>query len=517
MDCTREFNDCLEIADQTLRNEGWLVRGQPLLVGFSGGPDSLCLLAFLTRLQYPVTAAHFDHQLRGESGLDVDRARALAARLGAAFVSGAADVGALARAHGLSLEDAARQARYRFLFEQARAVGARAVAVGHTADDQVETVLLHLLRGAGLDGLVGMAPGALLPGWDLKIRLARPLLGLWRAETRACCTALGLTPLEDSTNTDLSFLRNRLRLDMIPRLEELNPQFKSRIWTMARSLAEDRAVLSQTVEQAWQACSGGSGWGWRAFSRAAWMEWLPGVQAGLLRKAVQELLGFEQAAWADFAAQPDAPPGERQLSAEVLACGLDFVRNPSRSRQVHLAAGLRLVLEGDTLYVAARRASLPDPGWPQLASAAALDWTLPASLAIGPARAEGGWALRADLFDGVSAGQARLAAAHNADPFQAYLDLDLLQPVLQVRPAQPGVRFHPLGLDGRSQKLSDVFVNARVSARARAAWPLVFSGSDLAWIPGLRISHLFRLTADSQRVAHLRLERTGPGAPPPGE
>ena len=517
MDCTREFNDCLEMAAQALRNEGWFSGGQPLLVGFSGGPDSLCLLAFLTRLQYPVTAAHFDHQLRGDSALDVDRARALADRLGVGFVCGAADVTAIARAQGLSIEDAARRARYRFLFEQARAAGARAVAVGHTADDQVETVLLHLLRGAGLDGLTGMAPGALLPGWDSEIRLVRPLLGLWRAETRACCTALGLTPLEDSTNNDLSFLRNRLRLDMIPRLEELNPQFKRRIWTMARSLAEDRAVLSQTVEQAWQACSIGSGSGWRAFSRAAWMEWLPGVQAGLLRKAVQELIGFEQTAWENLAPQPGVQPGERQLSAEVLARGLDFVRNPTRSRQVHLAAGLRLVLEGNTLYVAARRASLPDPGWPQLTSAAALDWFLPESLAVGPDRLAGGWVLRAELCDGESAAQARLAAVHNADPFQAYLDLDRLQPVLQVCPAQPGVRFHPLGMDGRSQKLSDVFVNARIAARARAAWPLVFSGTDLAWIPGLQISHLFRLTEDTQRAAHLRLEFTGREGPRSGE
>jgi tRNA(Ile)-lysidine synthase len=140
----------------TCKRDCALEPGRPLVVGVSGGADSLALADCLADLGYPVIVAHFDHRLRTESQADLAFVQGYALAKGLPFVSAEGDVSFFAGDHALSIEEAARQMRYAFLFRTAREQAAQALAVGHTADDQVETVLMHLLRGAGLDGLKGM-------------------------------------------------------------------------------------------------------------------------------------------------------------------------------------------------------------------------------------------------------------------------------------------------------------------------------------------------------------------------
>src|SRR5512143_2120761 len=147
---------------------------KPLLAGVSGGPDSLCLLDILHSAGYPVIVAHFNHHLRPEADEEAASVAGLAQDLGLAFVTDSADVNKYAAENSLSLEEAARLLRYRFLFRVARERSAQAVAVGHTADDQVETILMHFLRGAGLAGLKGMEVRTHLPVFDAGIPLVRP-------------------------------------------------------------------------------------------------------------------------------------------------------------------------------------------------------------------------------------------------------------------------------------------------------------------------------------------------------
>ena len=158
-----------------------------LIAGVSGGPDSLCLLHALHALGHRPFVAHFDHQLRPESSLDVTHVAALASTLGLQFVAGREDVTAYSTSRRISIEEAGRILRYTFLFGQARAHGAVAVVVGHTADDQAETILMHLLRGAGVSGLSGMVCRVVLPEFDARIPLVRPLLGTWREQTVEYC------------------------------------------------------------------------------------------------------------------------------------------------------------------------------------------------------------------------------------------------------------------------------------------------------------------------------------------
>src|SRR5437868_8474381 len=221
-----------------------------IIVAVSGGADSLCLLHVLNRLcgsdpdaRYPAVrlhVAHLNHKLRGEASYqDAAIIARLADSWGLPATIGEIDVPALAHQEGRSLEDAARTARYRFLREVAQG---QLIAVAHHADDQVETLLLHWLRGEGLAGMVGMLPR--------QQDIIRPLLGVTHAETVAYCQQHGLVPLEDVSNTDPRFLRNRIRHELLPLLESMNPGIRSTLLRNAEVIGVDLAWIEEQVNNA---------------------------------------------------------------------------------------------------------------------------------------------------------------------------------------------------------------------------------------------------------------------------
>src|SRR6266566_2005556 len=222
-----------------------------VVVGVSGGADSLCLLHLLDQLcgpgkRYPgvrLHAAHLNHKLRGEAGdRDAAAVTSIVASWGLPLTVGEIDVPALARTEQRSLEDAARVARYRFLREVAHG---QPIAVAHHADDQVETLLLHWLRGSGLAGLVGMLPR--------QQDIIRPLLEVSHAETVAYCRQHGLVPLEDASNSDARFLRNRIRHELLPLLESMNPGIRATILRNAQVVRVDAEWIEEQVNNAWPA------------------------------------------------------------------------------------------------------------------------------------------------------------------------------------------------------------------------------------------------------------------------
>ena len=452
-----------------------------VLVGVSGGPDSLCLLDSLWQLGYSLVVAHLDHGLRPESGDEAQVVRRAVKSLGAPFELRKVDVEAFAASNSLSLEEAARTLRYRFLFELAGLHQAQAVAVGHTADDQVETVLMHLLRGAGLSGLKGMAYRSLPNSWSREIPLVRPLLGIWRSEVEAYNVERGLQPAQDPSNLDTRFYRNRLRHELIPYLESYNPRLRQAIWRTADVLREDHTVLEGVVQAAWEASVLEQGAGYVSFKSQALLAQPLGVQRWLLRRAIGSLR-----------------PGLRDIDFEVLEEALAFLHQPTRSGQRDLAAGLRLLLEEERLWLAAWEADLPG-GWPQLPPGTAFSLEVPGKLAL-----PGGWELRAAL---ISPAIAREKGFTNTNPFQAWLDWPSSPVPLQVRGRRPGDRFRPLGLDGHSVKLSDFMVNVKLPRRARPGWPLLLFEQEIAWLPGFRLAHPFRLTGETQQAVHVQLSR----------
>src|SRR6266498_1078657 len=244
----------LENIDSILSEKCGLRRDRPVIAGVSGGPDSLCLMNVLRKAGYRVIVAHFNHKLRPDSDADANIVEQTAARLNLVSVIESGDVRAYADKEKQSIEEAARFMRYRFLMQQAHRFHAQAVAVGHTADDQVETVLMHFIRGAGLVGLKGMSYRTIIRMFDPEIPVVRPLLDIWREETVVYCAANGFRPRHDPSNASLDFFRNRLRHLLIPTLESYNLRFREALWRTSRSLSTDYEILCDVMDGIWKDC-----------------------------------------------------------------------------------------------------------------------------------------------------------------------------------------------------------------------------------------------------------------------
>ena len=250
------------LVERAIRRNGLLATGESVVVAVSGGADSIFLLHALhnlaTRLRLRLHVAHFDHGWRGAaSAADASFVGDVAARLGLPFHLGAIGerrtlaVDKSSTSRRRAPEDAARRARYAFLRDVCRDTGATVVATGHTLDDQVETILLALLRGSGPRALGGMPPSAPLPTPAADgVRLVRPLLDLERAALRAALDALGQEWREDASNQDERYPRNRLRASVIPALEAISPGFRSALLRAGDLSAQAGDFLHHSAQEA---------------------------------------------------------------------------------------------------------------------------------------------------------------------------------------------------------------------------------------------------------------------------
>lgn len=477
-------NRLVERVQASLAGEGEIRPGQRLLAAVSGGPDSLCLLDILSQLDYPLVVAHLDHQMRPESSEEASGVAARAANYGLTCSLGQVDVQALARERSLSVEEAARQARYEFLFQQAQAQNAKAVVTGHTADDQVETVLMHLLRGSGLNGLSGMAIHSLPNAWSAEIPLIRPLLGVWREEVIDYLKARRLQPFEDSTNQDRRYYRNRIRQELLPILEDFTPGIRKRVWQMAQLIGEERQLLEPLLEAAWQDGLAISGQGWLAFHLSALRAQPPAIQRRLIRQAGYLL-----------------SPGRRDIDFAELARASQFLAQPSRSAQADWTANLRLKIDQELLYIAHWQAELPgeqERFLPQVTWAGAVELPVP-----GYVHLSNGWQISATISSDIL--EAKDLALNNRDPGQAWIDPNKIAKQLQVRSRRPGDQIQPLGLAGKHTKLSDLMINRKLPRQARAGWPLVTCGDQIVWVPGLQQGDSFCLSSESQAAVLLKI------------
>ncbi len=452
-----------------------LEAGARLVVGVSGGPDSLALLHALYAVGYEVVAAHFHHGLREAADADAAAVEAVARRLGVPLVVGRGDVAALAAAGRQSLEAAAREARYRFLFRVAREQRAVAVAVGHTADDQSETVLMHLLRGSGLAGLAGLRPCRRLPQWDAEIPLARPLLAVRRTATIAYARRYGLPLRWDASNWQRDFFRNRLRLDVLPRLRVENPGLDAALGRLAAVAAADEDFLAAEARRRLSEVLAAEGPGFVGLRRRAFLAAPLALQRRWLRWAVARLemseAGFEHVEAA------------RRAALHAGGVARDWF------------GGLALWVEPETLWVARKGAVLPAEAWPQLPAARAFPLEPGGSVPLAA-----GWTL-------VASALAPPPADPRSEPATAWLDAAALAFPLMVRPRRPGDALAPLGMEGRRQKISDIMVNAKIPQRLRARWPLVVSGEEVVWVPLLAVAHPARITAATTAAMSLSLRR----------
>lgn len=479
--------DLLAELQRVLAELDVLRSGDTVVLGVSGGPDSLALLHVFVQARellgvLPV-AVHVNHQIRdADADADADFVASIAAAWSVPCHVVCIDVPAIAAARRLSLEEAARQARYTVLGQQAAALGAGVIAVGHTADDQAETVLMHLLRGAGLAGLRGMLPLTVLGEYhllepvDASLRLLRPLLNVPRVEIESYCAAHDLAPRFDRSNLDLTYFRNRLRHEIIPLLEGVNPNIRANLTHTAAVLAADYVVIQQQADRAWERVICEAGAARVCFDLAGWRALPLALQRATIRRAAWHLRSHL-----------------RDVSYRHVENAVDVARRGSTGAQATLPGGLVLRIDYDRLVVAAVDDRPPAPDWPLLEPGTVIElhghgeYPLPASE----------WCFTLRVYDGPRSGPQwqRLLA----NPWSAPLSADALDGPLALRTRRPGDCFFPSGLGG-TQKVSAFMINAKIPAWWRESLPLLTSGGQVAWVCGWRVDQRVMVTSSTREI-----------------
>lgn len=465
--------------EHTMSNLDICSARSPCVIGVSGGPDSVALAHCLHTLGHDLMIAHFNHMLRPNANNDASVVKDFSESIGVEYFYGEGSVSDHANSQSISIEEAARELRYRFLFDTAANKDAPAILVAHTADDQVETVIMHLLRGAGLSGLRGMKKLTSIPKYHQHINLVRPALDVWRSEVVQYCKDNNLTTIEDVTNLDVNINRNRIRHELIPYLEDYNPKIKQAIWRTANTLTGDSEFLSDHID----ACALEiTSWNSNDFSGIDLNKFLNhtvGIQRGVLRHLISKLR-----------------MGLRDINYESIERALDFARHPPRSRTIELTNHLYLLIELNTLWIFDHLAKLPTNTWPQMNQADIL-LEVPSSVKL-----EHGWILNVELIQG----ELEMSdVLENRDVFSAWMSMDQFSENLMLRRKKTGDRFQPLGVLHGSQKLKDSFINAKIPRRARDNWPVLACGNAVHWIPGYRQSQQSRLTSRSNSILRLKM------------
>ncbi|MBF8279119.1 MAG: putative ATPase [candidate division NC10 bacterium] len=455
----------LQRVQRTIARHQMLTPGETVVIGVSGGVDSMVLLRVLLELReryrLSLHVAHVNHGLRGVESAEAAAfvGRQCEGHEVAATIT-VADPAALRDRPGGSLQNAARNLRYRFI-ERVK------IAMGHHQDDQAETVLMNLLRGSGTRGLGGIPP--------VRGRIIRPLIECSRKEIEAYALHQGIPYVEDSSNDLLSYSRNRIRLQLLPELAKgYNPRVAEALASAAAIFAAEDALLTAMTE-----------------------EQLPAM---VIFRSDRELV----------LSVPRASPVPTSLRRRILRRSAHLLRGdrPGFSfRQtlalerlllsdkaqgaLHLSGGIHATKAGDRLILSLRAHGARDSGRP-------IRLAVPGQTELPTCSLR----FRTDTLEGATGG---LLAN---DPWTALLDADRAGGELVVRFWERGDRFVPLGMRGR-KKLQDFFVDARVPRDQRWTVPLVVSGGEIAWVVGFRVDERFKVTDSTQRILRLRVAHAG--------
>jgi len=449
--------------------------GQKLLVAVSGGPDSVCLLHILTELReklgISLHVAHLDHQLRGaESAADADYVAQLAHRLGIPATVDQRDVKAYQVQHRLTLEEAAREVRYTFLAQVAGAIGAERVATGHTTDDHVETILMHLIRGTGTRGLRGLLARSRWHFSGNSITIIRPLLGVSHEETNSYCQQYELMSRIDASNLSPSPLRNRIRHELIPLIQSYNPRVTDALLRTADIAADDLALLDDETTRLWKETVQEQD-NTIALDKERCQKLPAAAKRHMLRRAVERLLG-------------DLKDIETRHIAEVMAA----LAKPAGKR-LNLPGGLIFSIEYDKYLLSFDPAALSP--FPTLTGEFPLK--IPGETSLP------GWRIEATIM-------LPTALKNDAGDYKAYFDLDKTGNKLIVRTRKTGDRFQPLGMS-QPKKLNEFMIDEKIPSAWRQRIPLVCSPHHILWVVGWRIDDRARVNDKTKEALCLAFRR----------
>ncbi len=448
--------DFVQRVEHAITSAVLIERGSSVVAGISGGADSVALVSTLfelrERLGFELVLAHLNHCLRGkESDEDERWVREFASHLGLSLY-----VERLENPPASGVEQWSRGQRYDFLVRTALSHGAPSVAVGHHADDVAETFLINLLRGAGMAGLSSMSPSRKALPYSDKVYIVRPLLGIFRSDVREYLQSRGLGWREDTSNLDPGFLRNRVRHQVMPLLEDINPAVSRVLARSAAVLRKEYGLLCSLAED-WLDRNGGEGDGLVVLDRDSLLSEPAGLCLAVLRESVRRAKG-------DLLS----------ISASHLEDISELIYSGGAGSSLDLP-GVRIFIEKEGVTI--ERTAKEESGiarkqrWDSLPDRLLLE--VPGSVDWpGP----GGYSYRVSTEVVDSRGSPELFC-------RAYLSRPGLKGRLRVRRFREGDRFHPFG--GQRRKLSRFMKELGIPWRDREAWPLLEDSAGLVWVPGL--------------------------------
>jgi tRNA(Ile)-lysidine synthase len=498
-------------------------RKERVVVGVSGGADSVCLLHILAewqgRLGIRLHVAHLNHEIRGaESQADSEYVSNLAGSLRIPITVDRQDVAAYRTERKCSLEEAARELRYAFFARVARKIGAHRIAIGHTSDDQVETILMHILRGTGITGLCGLAPCSPLAydnrrgslpsqaptvekGQRSSLLVIRPLLDITREETASYCQKHQLGPRIDSSNLSPSFFRNRLRLDLLPLLRQYNPGVDQAVLRLADIAREDNAFIEQQASGLWDEVA-------RQEDGAIYLDkkqitGLPiALQRHLLRVAVTELAG-----------------DVRDIEASHIEAARSLL-NKQPSKRISLPHGFICQAGYDELAITRRRSAIATPlpvivgeaSQPQLPPCPFPPLPDEFHLKVPGKTSLSGWNVLASIVREhpaflSSQGTMSTSKKTSQSKLVAHFDSQKTGMNLSVRKRRQGDRFQPLGMN-MPKKLHEFMVDAKIPRPWRGRIPIVCSPQQIIWVVGWRIDDRVKLAEASNKILRLEFIRS---------
>lgn len=426
--------------------------------------DLLCLLR--KDLGIEIGVAHINHSLRGrESDGDQDFVRRATRRLGLSFFAKTIDASRLAKEGKMSLETAAREARREFLESVARDHGFDRIATGHTLSDQAETVLMHFIRGGGIDGLGG------IPAQNGKF--IRPLLGISRQEVIDHLARRRLGYRIDSSNLTKDAFRNRIRLELIPFLTKYNPKIEQSLARTAEAMAGDRETLARVVDEAAKRCVVVS-----KSDLSIDLERFKGYNKGLKRNIIrwccQRLLG------------PGRTPDF--LSTEQT---MRLAESGRVGQKAPLVKGLWTYRGYRVLSISKGPTDLPRRviSGKRIPCRGSICWT--------------NWRIKTSIIP------ASKATLRSATPRVAFFDHEgLSAKALRIAPARPGLRMKLFG-SGGTRKIQDILVDAKIPRSERGCWPVIYHGDQAIWVAGIRRSDKAPVTGKTRRILRMELMRDG--------
>ena len=457
----------LEKVENTIEKYQMLPLNARVVVGVSGGPDSVALLHLLFRLKskynLKLWASCLNHQLRGEEAdKEVERVKGFASQLGIPVILESFNVALLAKEEKLSLEEAARRVRYDFFERAAKRVKADKIALGHTASDQIETFLMRMIRGSGLDGLSGIPP--------VRGKIIRPLIEIFREETENYCQKNSLYICIDSSNKKTYFLRNKIRLHLIPYLcKKYNPRLIKSLFHTSEILREENFYLKEKSEEEFKSLLKKKDEKCIVLNGEKLSQLHLALQRRVLRKAIQQMKGdLKGVAFEHIASilKLDERKGCKQLDIPGGVVAQREYKNlliKKAIRKEDIFSPRSLIVPGDTY--------LPELS---IVLKSKIMYNKPSSF--------------------------------GKDSNEAYFDLDKMKKPLFLRKRKEGDRFYPFGMQG-SKKIKDFFINLKIPREKRDKVPLLISKDEIVWIVGYRIDEHFKIRKETKRILKIKVTK----------